>query len=187
MPFEEQLRRMERRYSRLKAAFVVATLFPWALFLLGQTKPQTAGPESRDVVRAKRFELVDDDGRVLAKISPSSDGAGAISTRDRNGAELIRLGATEGGKGTIATYDGDGKVLSRLAHSSEGGTFELYNRNEARILFLGPYHDGGSICVHDQGGTPMISIVRDDDGEGAVIATNRARKVTAVWPGNSRK
>lgn len=187
MSVEEQLRRIERRHARLKGAFLLATLFTWAIFLVGQTRPSSSSPETCNVVRARRFELVDFEGHVVATMSLSSEFDGTISTFNRDGKELTRLGVSESGGGSVTTFDRNGKTLGRIGHVADGATFELYNREEARVMCLGPYRGAGSICVGDRNGAPMISIAQNDEGEGGVVATNRARKVIAVWPSDGRR
>ena len=81
---EARVARLERANRRLLALGGVALA---ALVLLGA---QTVG----DVVRARRFELIDDRGVPLAILAPARDGAGGeLTLRDREGERRASLRA----------------------------------------------------------------------------------------------
>lgn len=93
---ERRLVRLERANRRLLALW---GLTMGGLFLLGA---QTVS----DVVRARRFELVDERGVPLATLAPSRGGAGGeLILRDRDGERRASL-SSEPGAGSLNLLGG---------------------------------------------------------------------------------
>ena len=91
-----------------------------------------------DVIRAKKFEVVNDAGKVLVgmdsvlhqgvlygfvttlngkgralvKLGVTTDGEGAVETRNGKGQALVQLSADTDGNGAVETQDGKGQVTS---------------------------------------------------------------------------
>ena len=64
-----------------------------------------------DVVRAKMFEVVNDEGKVVASIGADAEG-GVLSIGNNEGEEVAAIAATVDGDGGIVTIDSKGKITS---------------------------------------------------------------------------
>jgi hypothetical protein len=140
---EARVRRLERANLRLRSAAVGAAFAAGAAVFMGLS-PRSEPP---DLIRAKRFEVVNERGEVVATVG-ASDGAGSLAildgqghrlfaaggSKDRHGGldgaasvygndghELVRLSVSDADVGNIRTFDGDGKELVKLATMTEDG------------------------------------------------------------------
>jgi len=83
-----------------------------------------------DVVRAKRFELVDDEGNVRAILGPGPEGSVGVSFLDKEtAAERTSVGINAGGLAYIDARDSTGRGGVRLA-VEEGGTAVIRLRDQ---------------------------------------------------------
>ena len=64
MTTEQRLKRLERQNGRLRRGMIGMAVAGLSLLVMGQALP----PKVHDVVRAKKFEVVRDDGRVMVSI-----------------------------------------------------------------------------------------------------------------------
>lgn len=85
-----------------------------------------------DIVRARKFEIVDEEGQVRAAIGPGEEGSTGVQFYDREGEAKIQLSVSSSGSGelwlrdssgsdqaAIYTESGDGPFVS-LTHTGEG-------------------------------------------------------------------
>ena len=109
--------------------------------VVGATSLQTVP----DVIQAKKFEVVDDDGKVFVLISGSTTQSnsnkshqegGIISTYNSQGEKLILMGMNNHGSGAIQTKNNKGDTLVSLAtdHNGNGvirgSRIEVLNKEE---------------------------------------------------------
>ena len=82
-----------------------------------------------DLIQAKTFEVVNDDGQVFVRVSGSStqpnssksvQTGGIISTYNSQGKNLILMGMNDGGSGGIQTLNNKGNTLVSLSTNLAG-------------------------------------------------------------------
>ena len=126
------------------------------------TMPDSGGVQ--EVVRAKRFELVDDDGAVRGEMSVGSDGP-ILALLNRNGME--QWGASVSDRGSDL-YLSDRAGESRLSVSvNADGTPDLVMYDQNRKLSLLVYLDDDgtpNLTMSDQNGNSRLSVSLYDDG-----------------------
>lgn len=150
---EVQLR-FHRRLTMLLAICVIVLLG------LGATQ---GVPE---VIRAKRFELVDDAGMPLVAMRPTSMG-GAIGVFNKKGQVAGVLTADETGGGLLNILSSQGKngvLLLGTNADVTGGAVTVYNRREQEVVTLRPSAIGHGI-VGAWDGTGKGSTLRPPDGK----------------------
>lgn len=131
---QERLSRLERqvrRYRNLTALLLLAVV---ALLASG------AGDPVPEVLRARRFEMVAEDGRPLAALRPTSTG-GAIGIFNLKGepAGLLTADATGGGLLNIISAQGRNGVLMLGTNADQtGGAVTVYNSAEQEVVTLRP-------------------------------------------------
>ena len=118
-----ELRNQVRALRRLLLAVIVLVGF-------GGLLASTGAQEVPDVIQAKRFEVVNDEGKVFVLISGSTtqpntikshqDG-GIISTYGSRGETLILMGMNDRGSGAIQTRNNKGKTLVSIGTNPSGG------------------------------------------------------------------
>ena len=76
-----------------------------------------------DVIQAKKFQVVNDAGKVVVVMEPvlhQGTHYGFVTTANSKGQTLVQLSATTGGEGAVVTQNGKGQALVRLGATTEG-------------------------------------------------------------------
>jgi hypothetical protein len=134
-----------------------------ACVVLAATTSARAGPREPapvDVVRAKRFELVDDDGRVRAALF------------------------VEGGP-RLMMYDLAGKHRVALAlHGEEAPGLELFTAEGSHALQVRHMNGAPLVSLHDTGGNDRLRLTLSGGPEpkASVTALGERDTVEATWP-----
>ena len=109
MNIEQRFAHLERSNRRLRTGLVTLTIAITTVLIVGQAKPEKVP----DVIEAKEFQVVDDNGKALVRISAPL-GWGAVSTLNGKGQVLVGLSMSGSGKGVVTTTNGKGKKLVEL-------------------------------------------------------------------------
>lgn len=141
MEMETRVARLERELRRSRWITVLLLIALAALLGYG------AGESIPEVLRAKRFEMVDDAGRPLLALRPTSSG-GAIGVFSRSGnlAAVLTADETGGGLLNIASAGGGNGVLV-LGSNAEGtgGALTIFNGAEKEVVTLRPDKQGRGV------------------------------------------
>jgi hypothetical protein len=92
--------------------------------------------EIPEVVRAKRFELLDDNGAVRCQINVEPSGEVVLRLRDQQGTIRVKLGASQESSGLLLNNDATEPGVQALA-SPTGTTIKLRNK-DGREVILAP-------------------------------------------------
>ena len=126
---ETRLQRLERQNRIYRNLFILAGLALVAAVSYGATKPV---PE---VIRARKFEAVNEGGTVVIKLTQRrNNGEIKILNEDRKSG--VRLGIANDGSGRIGLFSKEGKELVRLGSTSNGGGIEIGNKTGERVVQL---------------------------------------------------
>ena len=107
-----------------------------------------------DVIQAKSFEVLNDDGTAIVQLGASTAGVGMITTKNNRGQEIVRLGVTASGKGIVKTMNGNGEVLVQLGVSTNGqGIIRAMNGDGQTLVLVG----GGRSDKGSQGGVWLFN------------------------------
>ena len=129
------------------------------------------GGEPPSVVRARRFELVAGDAGnvVLAEMSATPSGEGAIITYNTKGYPVADLRPRADGRGWVTTYDGQGRALVELGATSEGdGAIGVSAANGFRLVMLRSLAAGGAVMTFNREGYPLVELSATPEGRGKV-------------------
>jgi hypothetical protein len=121
----ERLALLERSMRRYRAALAAITVI--AVTLLAGS-PLVGAAKAPEVVQAKRFEVVDDNGRVGAWLANTGDLTSLVFF-DKSGKPRASLG-NNGDATYLAFYDNTGKI-TRVALSTTGNYASLRFNDEA--------------------------------------------------------
>jgi hypothetical protein len=86
-----------------------------------------------DVIQAKKFEVVNDEGKVVVVMEPvlhQGTHYGFVTTANSKGQTLVELTATTEGEGVVETQNGKGQTLVKLGTYSgtHGGYVETFTQ-----------------------------------------------------------
>jgi len=142
-----ELRNQVRTLKRIVYGFGCLLV---AGIVVGATSLQTVP----DVIQAKKFQVVNDEGKVIVQLSNLIGGGvdnGMLVTRNSAGQTLVVLGANEDG-GNFAAFNKDGKLACLLTAIEDGGMLDIFNKDGNRIVGLVANEDGGSLVTLDKEG-----------------------------------
>lgn len=145
------LERANRRY-RLVLAAIVGSIGLFAVLGLGKNS-------APDLVQAHKFELLDSDDHVIARLS-NFEGNGSLTTYTADGGKLVEVLQTTAGSGSVVTYNGSGKENLALTQTTGGG---------------------GSIRVNNSDGTPVTILGRSNNESGSVSIYNKAKTLIGLF------
>ncbi len=156
MTVEERLERLERQNRRLKTGLASLLVVAVAAGLVGFAQPDSIP----DVVEAKAFHVVGEDGTVLVKLQDS-------------------LGTGSGLFGTITTLNGEGKTLVVLRAAQGVGTVSTWNGEDQALVALGVAHGAGAVMTMNGEGQKLAQLGSTKDGAGAVVTYDPSGKRAA--------
>jgi hypothetical protein len=145
---EERLNTLERsagRYRRLSAVLALALV---AIVV------SAAMPGSSDIVRARRFEVVNDKGNVVFVADADNSGGRLVIRRNANKGGVTLFTNDLGG--AVGILNGDDKVVVRQGISDKGGLLALTN-NAEKLVVLAAANDSsdGAVIVYNRNGRPI--------------------------------
>jgi len=172
--------------------------------VLGATSLQTVP----DVIQAKQFEVVNDQGKILVGLGNFPGGGvdnGMIVTRNSVGGELFKVtpgpygnrirnmdakgntlveiaASTEGG-GFVMTNDSKGKKLVSIGGTkgASAGTITTYNGKDRTLVAIGT-RDGNGVVVTQDGFGKNLVVLDAVDGTGVVATMNGKGEFTSFTP-----
>lgn len=105
-----------------------------AWFGIVSARPGSAAQSAptSDVLRAKAFEVVNDDGKVVAQLQVGADGSGDIRLRTVDGIVGVKLGADPDGAGLILFKDAEPAVWART--NDDGTKLTLAEEGQKRVI-----------------------------------------------------
>lgn len=131
-----------------------------------------------EVVKARAFHVVGENGEVLVKLDAIGDDqtgvVGTVTTFVDTGQEVIRLTATADNEGMVVTFDGKGQELVRLS-VTEGtfGSVTTFDATGQRLARFGATVDGdGAVTTFNSKGQELVDLGVTVDGEGTVTTFN---------------
>ena len=163
---EKQVRRQRRWNLALGAVIVVGGS-------LAATSPRSV-PE---VIQAKKFEVVNDQGQVVVLMNAvDHDGEqfGFVTTRGEGGRTLVELGVTVKGEGLVKTQNGRGGDLVSLTANAEGnGLIKTENGKGGTLVAIAASVDGeGVVKTQNGSGGVLVQLGTTVEGEGMVKTQN---------------
>lgn len=126
-------------------------------------------PNISEVVRAKRFEVIDDNGRLVLAASATPQG-GQLDLWNDTGDNLLRAGCNRFG-GDLAVWNTEGSNVFGAFATDQGGESALWNAAGVRVLRSHAAADGGTIDIHNAKDEPILSHTVNASG-GAILVKN---------------
>lgn len=160
---EQRINRLEKNLRLYRMGFIGVLL---AATILGSFSFKTKKSDAPDLIQAKAFQVVDDNGNVLVEIN-REDGNGQLSTFTPGGKRLTSLFTTSSGAGGLNTFSKDGAVLFKISDNEEGGGYlALFNGEGAEAAEIGVDKQTGYLRINDSKGDKLAWLTRTQDGGG---------------------
>ncbi len=172
---EMRLKKLEATNRRYKT-IVVLMIASFATLFMAFKKPNTVP----DVLQAKKFELVDDNGNVLVNLT-QINGNGIIKTYNSSGKKLVNITYTANGEGYMALEDGKGQETIRFTSSNEGGGgyMGIYNPSGKRTMTICNDKSGGNIYLGNSNGDTR-GVIQCNSSAGGFMELYNSSGYTAV-------
>ncbi len=182
---EMRLQKLEATNRRYKTAlvFFIAT---FTLILFMSFRNTQSVPE---ILQAKKFEIVDNNGNVLLMLS-QDDGKGMLKTYNKEGKRLVNITYTANQEGYLGLENGKGQETMRFSSSSDvgGGYISIYNNSGKRTLILNNDKSGGNVYVCNNNGDTRALMQCNSSAGGSLGLYNSngysALKLTQTTSGN---
>lgn len=139
---------------------------------------------SEDVLRAKRFELVDDNGTVRGGLEVDESSTAYVHLRGVGGTGGVRVAATEDGTAMITLRDEQDRVRGSLAYRSTttthapgslGLVFADENGRERIQIGISDIGDPNVTLYNQAGGEVATLSTADGDTPALVLSDNQGR------------
>ena len=173
MQNEERINGLENQVRTLKRIVYGFGCLLVTGIVVGATTLQTV-PE---VIQAKRFQVVNDEGNVIVEMNSvlhEGEHYGFVTTRNGKGQRLVALGATFEGNGVVTTENGKGQDLVRLGATTEGeGMVTTENGKGQTLVELGVTTGGeGMVSTENGKGQSLVRLGATTGGQGMVKTEN---------------
>ena len=123
-------------------------------------------PDIPDVIQARAFQVMDDEGRVRAELKTTADGEPSFALFDTDG--QIRLCAElNEGCPVLTLNDQEGQTLLEASVAENGGTELALRDKDGRTLlqaYVASYGRAG-LCLSDQDDRPRIDAFVNESGD----------------------
>jgi hypothetical protein len=120
------------------------------LLVAGVVVSATSVQSVPDVIQAKKFEVVNDEGKSVARLSANEDG-GYLSVCNKDGQVVALHGADENG-GYSSICNKDGIPVAGLAVKEYGSLLSIANKDGKMVVGLGVGEYGGALMTLDNKG-----------------------------------
>ena len=101
-----------------------------------------------DIIQAKKFEVVNGDGKRVVTISADEIG------------------------GAFVVLNNDEKPVVGVLSNAEGGSFSVYNKDGTPAFGMITKANGGQLGIANKDGLPAALIFADADGGGVIVTTD---------------
>jgi hypothetical protein len=98
-----------------------------------------------DVIQAKKFEVVNDEGKVVASFYANM-GGGMLSFSNKDGEVVAGLGSDEvNGGGVLGINNKDGKTVAGIYADENGGVARVLNNKFTEVVQIGADANGDGL------------------------------------------
>ena len=183
---ETQVRRMRIINYSFYTVFALAFLFVWGFGVAGVLHRMEKDifwnsamiieiKDSDGIVRAKKFEVVNEEGITLADIFSDVAGDGQLRIFDREGKQFARIFLGDEGNGGLGIYNKDSKYeVAQLGVYDGWGVLGIYDKDGGVVARLraanyGTSENGGGLLkIFNKDFKEVVHIGVDEDGNGVV-------------------
>ena len=126
---------------------------------------------AEEAIRAKSFEVVDDEGNVRARTTTMSSGGVATNLFDSKGNPRVSLGVNQADVPTFGLYDADGTVRVEIGSGVDGQIVRLNDEDGNPRAMMALLTEEGSVPAMtfvDKEGNPRVQLQLTQTGLAAI-------------------
>ena len=133
--------------------------------------------DSDGIVRAKKFEVVNEEGKVVASLYANM-GGGMLSFSNKDGKVVAGLGSDEvNGGGVLGINNKDGKTVAGIYADENGGVARVLSNKFTEVVQIDVSKNGdGQLRISDREGKQFARIFLGDEGNGGLGIYNKDSK-----------
>jgi len=181
MQNEERINVLETQVRTLKRIVYGFGCLLVAGVVVSATSVQTVP----DVIQAKAFEVVNDEGKARARIylTGGQEELGTmLQMHNKDGLSVIQISTNNQG-GNLEFFNGDGKNSVSLNTRGAGGSLQISNNDGQRAARLkAGSNGGGELEIRNKDGEGVAGIGANDYGDGLFKLGNRKGEITSSLP-----
>jgi hypothetical protein len=176
MTIQERLDHLEEQNRTLRRSIVVISILLLCLATLGASSRGSM----TDVVRARSFQVIDETGKVYARLEATAGEetgiVGSLVTLNDKGKRLTQITSNTYGAGMLVTLDGNGEELVQIAATAEGkGAITTRNGQGQNLVQLGSTRSGaGTVTTLNSDGKDLAVMTTSKGGEGMIAVRRRS-------------
>ena len=134
-----------------------------------------------DVIQAKKFEVVNKNGKPVAQLGADEDG-GIARVFGNNREEVVVLSASKSG-GVLNIKSKAGSQMASITSSPEGAILSTHNgQGKVLVLMGGNDRGSGAIQTRNNKGNTLVSLGTNTGGGGRVLTEDGKGEVTSESP-----
>lgn len=138
----------------------------------------TQSSQTADVIRARRFEVVDQNDKIVLLAGIGQNG-GQIDVWSNGGTNVLRFGANNDG-GDLAIWNNAGSGVASLYASSQGGRIEALMPDGSGSAVLHAEMSGPGLAIIDGQGHPRIVAAMAGTSTGINIRSAAGEELAAM-------
>jgi hypothetical protein len=161
----------ERRWRRVAIAAALPLI---GLACIAATQASSVS----DVVRARRFEVVDANNRVVFLAAVGEHG-GQVDLWGPAGANVVRMGANAQG-GDLAMWNSRGQLVTGMYATGEGGRVETNTTDGSMTAMLATNERGPAFALADADGRPLFAAAAAEGSVGVSVRSTDGRELVAM-------
>ena len=169
-----ELKHADLRARRWKTLAVTAGVA--LIALAGVAATQSA--RTPDVIRARRFEVVDQNDKIVLLAGIGQNG-GQIDVWGNNGTNVLRFGANNDG-GDLAIWNTEGKGVAGLYATAQGGRVEAVMPDGSGSALLRAEGTGPAMVIADGQSHPRIVATMAGSSTGISVRTADGKELVAM-------
>ena len=120
------------------------------------------------IVRANRFELVDENGKKRAELRADKD-AVSLNLFDESGELRAGLGVLEEEGPALTLTNENGKPVAGLSVTEDGPKLYLLDENDNIRVMLAVHEDGTTLALSDENRKFGVALSVNENGGGLVL------------------
>ena len=158
----------------------------FGLMLVGGLLAATSLQSVPDVIQAKRFELVNNQGKVRAQIYTlggthldDAVGGARLQMHNKDGLSVIEISSSAG---NLNLFNPDGKKVVSISPDAGGGSLRVSNDEGQTCAELKARGVGGSLEFRNKDGQGVAAIFARDNGDGRIQLGNNKGEITSTLP-----
>jgi hypothetical protein len=192
---QNQIRRMRIINYSFYTVFALAFIFVWGFVVAGVLHRMEKDifwnsamiidiKDSDGIVRAKKFEVVNEEGKVVASLYANM-GGGMLSFSNKDGEVVAGLGSDEvNGGGVLGINNKDGKTVAGIYADENGGVARVLNNKFTEVAGICATPDGGGLKIFNNAGKP-VSLLSATEAGAEININNKhgiAKAIMAMGP-----